>query len=73
MSHMSNCVFNVKKILQKGKETKRKLATGMFLCITGQTVHSTVHVLMNDIKINVCQTSWTVQYLLLFPVVRIVA
>ena len=28
---------------------------------------------MNDIKINVCQTCQTAQYLLLFPVVRTVA
>ena len=43
------------------------------LCQTGQTVYSTVHVLMNDIKINVCQTCQTVQYLLLFPAVKTVA
>ena len=53
----------VEKILQKGKETTRKLAMGTYiwiLCQTGQTVYSAVHVLTNNIKINVCQTGQTV-------------
>ena len=36
----------VEKIIQKGKEIKRKLATGKYItisCQTGQTVYSTVH------------------------------
>ena len=61
----------VEKIIQKGKETKRKLAMGkhvryvkqhtvqyicqlMISCQTGQTVYSTVHLSVNDIKINEC-------------------
>ena len=37
----------VENILKKGKETKRKLATGTvhnISCRTGQTVYSTVHI-----------------------------
>ena len=56
----------VENILMKGKEMKRKLATGTyFMSDRLNSVQYSTH-LNNHIDIISCQTCWTVKYLLFF-------